>query len=97
MAKLIVRCGMRPEYYGFLALATGANGDEIIVDRRRQNGVHPPETHEPGFEERRGRAPKRGLTTMSSWSTGPPGRLNRPRTACENATCMHERWRYAHG
>jgi hypothetical protein len=35
MAKLIVRRGMRPEYYGFLAVTAVANGDELIVDRRR--------------------------------------------------------------
>jgi hypothetical protein len=35
MAKLIVRRGMRPEYYGFLSVTAVANGDELIVDRRR--------------------------------------------------------------
>ena len=35
MAKLIVRRGMQPEYYGFLSVTAGANGDELIVDRRR--------------------------------------------------------------
>lgn len=35
MAKLIVRRGMRPEYYGFLGATAVANGDEVIVDRRR--------------------------------------------------------------
>jgi len=35
MAKLIVRRGMRSEYYGFLSVTAVANGDELIVDRRR--------------------------------------------------------------
>ena len=35
MAKLIVRRGKRPEYYGFLSVTAVANGDELIVDRRR--------------------------------------------------------------
>jgi hypothetical protein len=35
MAKLIVRRGMHPEYYGFLSVTAVANGDELIVDRRR--------------------------------------------------------------
>ena len=34
MAKLIVRRGMRSEYYGFLSVTAVANGDELIVDRR---------------------------------------------------------------
>jgi hypothetical protein len=35
MTKLIVRRGMHPEYYGFLSVTAVANGDELIVDRRR--------------------------------------------------------------
>ena len=35
MAKLIVRRGMRSEYYGVLSVTAVANGDELIVDRRR--------------------------------------------------------------
>ena len=35
MAKLIVRRGMGSEYYGFLSVTAGVNGDELIVDRRR--------------------------------------------------------------
>ena len=37
-AKLIVRRGKRAEYYGFPSVATVANGDEPIVDRRRAAG-----------------------------------------------------------
>jgi hypothetical protein len=51
MAKLIVRRGMRPEYYGFLSMTAGANGDEVIVDRRRKNGTGSLETL---VQERRG-------------------------------------------
>lgn len=54
MAKLIVRRGMRPEYYGFLSVTAGANGDEVIVDRRRQGEEFPPESLEPEFQDRRG-------------------------------------------
>jgi hypothetical protein len=54
MAKLIVRRGMRPEYYGFLSMTAGANGDEVIVDRRRQNGAYPAKIRESGLEDRRG-------------------------------------------
>ena len=52
MSKLIVRRGMRPEYYGFLSLTAVANGDEVIVDRRRstnsrsQDGPGEQESHE---------------------------------------------------
>jgi hypothetical protein len=35
MAKLIIRRGMGPQYYGFLSVTAAANGDELIVDRRR--------------------------------------------------------------
>jgi hypothetical protein len=54
MAKLIVRRGMRPEYYGFLTMTAVANGDEVIVDRRRRNGSDPAEVLHPGFPDRRG-------------------------------------------
>ena len=54
MAKLIVRRGMRPEYYGFLTMTAVANGDEVIVDRRRQTGSDPAEVLHPGFPDRRG-------------------------------------------
>jgi hypothetical protein len=53
MAKLIVRRGMRPAYYGFLSMTAAANGDEVIVDRRRAE-TRPPDTTTPGFPERRG-------------------------------------------
>jgi len=57
MSKLIVRRGMRPEYYGFLSLTAVANGDEVIVDRRRSTNSRPqdgPAEQEPS--ERRGPA-----------------------------------------
>jgi hypothetical protein len=54
MAKLIVRRGMRPEYYGFLSMTAIANGDEVIVDRRRRAEESAPESLEPSFPNRRG-------------------------------------------
>jgi len=54
MAKLIVRRGMRPEYYGFLTMTAMANGDEVIVDRRRQKRDDPSGGVHPGFPDRRG-------------------------------------------
>jgi hypothetical protein len=57
MSKLIVRRGMRPEYYGFLSLTAVANGDEVIVDRRRSTNSRSqdgPAEQEP--PERRGPA-----------------------------------------
>ena len=54
MAKLIVRRGMRPEYYGFLTMTAVANGDEVIVDRRRQNNADSAESAGRRFTERRG-------------------------------------------
>ena len=54
MAKLIVRRGMRPEYYGFLTMTAVANGDEVIVDRRRQNGADSTEAAPEPFPDRRG-------------------------------------------
>jgi hypothetical protein len=54
MAKLIVRRGMRPEYYGFLTMTAVANGDEVIVDRRRQSRENGSETPGPGAMDRRG-------------------------------------------
>jgi hypothetical protein len=54
MAKLIVRRGMRPEYYGFLTMTAVANGDEVIVDRRRQTASDPADALHPGFPDRRG-------------------------------------------
>ena len=50
MAELIVRRGMGAEYYEFMGVTAGANGDELIVDRRRvanyvsRNGPVEPET-----------------------------------------------------
>jgi hypothetical protein len=54
MAKLIVRRGMRPEYDGFLSMTAVANGDEVIVDRRRRGAENEPETADPEFMDRRG-------------------------------------------
>jgi hypothetical protein len=54
MAKLIVHRGMRPEYYGFLTMTAVANGDELIVDRRRQKAPDAVDVLEPGFPDRRG-------------------------------------------
>ena len=54
MAKLIVRRGMRPEYYGFLTMTAVANGDEVIVDRRRRTASDPAEVVDPGLADRRG-------------------------------------------
>ena len=54
MAKLIVRRGKRPEYYGFLSETAVANGDAVIVDRRRRGEEFPPESLEPEFQDRRG-------------------------------------------
>jgi len=54
MAKLIVRRGMRPEYYGFLSVTAGANGDEVIVDRRRRSAENGAESIDPEFMDRRG-------------------------------------------
>ena len=54
MAKLIVRRGMRPEYYGFLSVTAVANGDEVIVDRRRRSAENGAESSDPEFMDRRG-------------------------------------------
>jgi len=54
MAKLIVRRGMRPEYYGFLTMTAVANGDEVIVDRRRHSRENASEAADPEFMDRRG-------------------------------------------
>ncbi len=54
MAKLIVRRGMRPEYYGFLSVTAVANGDEVIVDRRRRSAENAAERGDPEFIDRRG-------------------------------------------
>jgi hypothetical protein len=64
MAKLIVRRGMQPEYYGFLRVTTAANGDELIVDRRRAAGSRPQEedgTPAPALPDRRGPLPKKWI------------------------------------
>jgi len=45
---------MRPEYYGFLTVTAIANGDELIVDRRRQTASDPAEGSHPGRPDRRG-------------------------------------------
>jgi hypothetical protein len=54
MAKLMVCRGMKPDYYGFLSVAAVANGDEVIVDRRRRGDEFRPESVEPEFPDRRG-------------------------------------------
>lgn len=54
MAKLIVRRGMRPEYYGFLTMTAIVNGDEVIVDRRRQNEGDLEAGLRPSLPDRRG-------------------------------------------
>jgi hypothetical protein len=54
MAKLIVRRGMRPEYYGFLSMTAIANGDEVIVDRRRRTEELALKSADPSFPDRRG-------------------------------------------
>jgi hypothetical protein len=62
MAKLIVRRGMGSEYYEFLGLTAAANGDELIVDRRRvaydmaRNGPG-----EPEVADRRGPASEKWI------------------------------------
>ena len=62
MAKLIVRRGMGSEYYGFLSVTAVANGDELIVDRRRaayyvaRNGPS-----EPEVADRRGPASEKWI------------------------------------
>jgi len=61
MAKLIVRRGMRPEYYGFLTMTAIANGDEVIVDRRRQTASDRVETVHPGIPDRRGSRSERWI------------------------------------
>ena len=67
MAKLIVRRGMRPEYYEFLNVTAGANRDEVIVDRRRTANRRPqegaaeqdiPERRDPGGPFRLAEAPE---------------------------------------
>jgi hypothetical protein len=62
MAKLIVRRGMRPEYYEFLSVTAGANRDELIVDRRRTTNQRPQDSagqQEP--VERRGPAAEKWI------------------------------------
>ena len=62
MATLIVRRGMRPEYYGFLRVTTVANGDELIVDRRRADDSRPQDgPPEPEIPDRRGPAPEKWI------------------------------------
>jgi hypothetical protein len=56
MSKLIVRRGMGAEYYEFLGVTAGANGDELIVDRRRvahvsRDGALQPDRRGPGSEK----------------------------------------------
>ena len=62
MAKLIVRRGMHPEYYGFLNVTAVANGDEVIVDRRRVAN-YPPLRSAPEAEtaDRRGPASEKWI------------------------------------
>ena len=73
MAKLIVRRGMRPEYYGFLTMTAVANGDEVIVDRRRRNGSDPAEVLDPGFTDRRGPRSERWIDDDVIVVDGPQG------------------------
>ena len=54
MAKLIVRRGMRPEYYGFLSVTAVANGDAGLDDRRRRSAENAAEGGDPEFIDRRG-------------------------------------------
>jgi hypothetical protein len=62
MSKLIVRRGMRPEYYGFMSVTAVANRDELIVDRRLaadsryQDGASGQE-----IPDRRGPAPQKWI------------------------------------
>jgi hypothetical protein len=57
MTKLIIRRGMHPEYYGFLSVTAVANGDELIVDRRRVANTRRPDSRpEPESADRRGPA-----------------------------------------
>ena len=62
MAKLIVRRGMHPEYYGFLSVTAVANGDELIVDRRRVANYRPLHgAPEPETADRRGPASEKWI------------------------------------
>jgi hypothetical protein len=62
MAKLIVRRGMRPQYYGFLSVTAVANGDELIVDRRRARAALAEEgAPNPEIEDRRGPASEKWI------------------------------------
>lgn len=59
---LIVRRGMRPEYYGFLSVTAVANGDELIVDRRRGVRASPQEgPTEAETADRRSPAPRKWI------------------------------------
>jgi hypothetical protein len=62
MAKLIVRRGMRPQYYGFLNVTAVANGDELIVDRRRARATRGQEgPPQPEIVDRRGPASEKWI------------------------------------
>jgi len=62
MTKLIVRRGLDPEYYGFMTVTAAANGDELIVDRRRVAN-RPPRDSRPESEtaDRRGPASEKWI------------------------------------
>jgi hypothetical protein len=62
MTKLIVRRGMRPEYYGFMSVTAGANGDELIVDRRHAAvSLSADGAPEPEIPDRRGPASEKWI------------------------------------
>jgi hypothetical protein len=62
MAKMIVRRGMHPEYYGLLRVTAVANGDELIVDRRRVANYRPLySAPEPEIANRRGPASEKWI------------------------------------
>jgi hypothetical protein len=62
MAVLIVPRGETAEFYEFLGITTKANGDELIVDRRRKQRRRHRNTaigKRQAAEDRRGPIPKR--------------------------------------
>jgi hypothetical protein len=62
MAVLIVPRGETAEFYEFLSVTTGVNGDELIVDRRqrvRRRNRAKAVGKRQAFEDRRGPIPER--------------------------------------